>query len=186
MNHFLAEALAFGKGSMKLLALLMLAAVAFAQPYTAPSYRPDRSREAWSVQDFRYALPLFRGQRGLAPGLPMRGHSTEGTIEGGPIQSALVGRFNSPAAPPVAARSFFRSRKFLFLLGGAIAGTGAALLATGERSRQVPATNCSFYPAPFVPCISAHSEKTRSGVRDGFGGGMLMGGFVVVWVAIAR
>jgi hypothetical protein len=117
----------------------------------------------------------------------MRFRAPERAAEEEPVQWTPAGRFQAFDAAPADRRSFFRSRKFLFLVGGAIAGSGAALLATGERSRQAPAFNCSFYPAlPLAPCIPAHAEKTRSGIRDGFGGGMLVGGFIVIYVAIGR
>ncbi len=83
---------------------------------------------------------------------------------------------------PTPRRSFFRSRKFLAVLGGAVAGTGAVLLATGWRTRQVPAANCTSSAAMvLVPCIPAHTQRTRSGTRDGVGGGLLVGGFVLVY-----
>jgi len=169
---------------MKLLALFTLAVAAFAQPTTMRSLQPDRPDEG--RRDFRYGLWLSPGHEGRAPRLQMPSRRAE---EGATrrIQTAFTTEFSDPKAPTptMAAKSFFRSRLFLALLGGAIAGTGAALLATGESSREIPASNCSsFYPAPFVPCIPAHTEKTRSGVRDGFGGGMLVGGLLVVWVSL--
>ncbi len=170
---------------MKWLALFILSAAAFAQPDTSLSQQPDRSSEGWRRPDFGYALRLSRGQEGLAPRLQMNGRGDE-AVGRRPIRSASAGGLNDPKTQAVAAKSFFRSRLFLALLGGAIAGTGAALLVTGEGTRQVPASNCSFYPAPFVPCNPAHTVKTRSNIRDGLGGGMLIGGIVVVWVGIQR
>ena len=98
---------------------------------------------------------------------------------------------NRPTQPPdtqqsaqASRKSFFRSRRGLAAIGAALAGAGVALLATSGRTRQVPASNCSFYPAPFIPCVPAHEEKTRSGVQNGLGGGLLVGGFGVVYVSM--
>ncbi len=74
-----------------------------------------------------------------------------------------------------------RPRRVLGLVGLALVGTGAALVLTAGRTREVPASNCSFYPAPFVPCVPAHTEKVRSGVQERIGGGAVVGGFVLIY-----
>jgi hypothetical protein len=91
----------------------------------------------------------------------------------------------APDSPPHSnsqTKPRFRSRRAWIIAGIALAGAGAALLATSGRTRRVPAANCDSSAAMvLIPCIPAHTEQTRSSAQDAAAGSLLLGGIVTIY-----
>ncbi len=124
---------------------------------------------------FAQATPSNQDQEPIPPA---RTASADTTEPGTPSDSGDSGK--SPTQPVKRARS----RRVLGFVGVALVGTGIALVKTSQRTHEVPAVNCSFYPDPFIPCVPAHTDTTRSQVQDGIGAAALIGGIVTIYVWI--